>query len=162
MSTLYCDLDGVLADFERKYHEVTGEWASETRARDGDLNWDAVHKDGTFYATTPTIPGALLFWDRIRKYRPSILTGIPSNVAGAEEQKKMWCHTFLGPHVPVICCKSEAKSCHCKPGDILVDDWERYKPEWEAVGGYWVTFKNPSQALAELEDLIRRTKWHVS
>jgi hypothetical protein len=38
----------------------------------------------------------------------------------------------------MICCSSPEKKNYMKPGDILVDDWPRYRDLWENAGGVFI------------------------
>jgi hypothetical protein len=53
-----------------------------------------------------------------------VLTGVPSSVPEAADNKRAWARKHLGEHVRVICCLAKEKCKHAKPGDILIDDWE--------------------------------------
>jgi hypothetical protein len=59
-----------------------------------------------------------------------------------------WVATHLGEDVPVITCRSSEKCLYAQPGDILIDDWERYRHLWEAKGGVWITYRSAAETLA--------------
>lgn len=160
MSRVFCDMDGVLADFDAGYAQVMGRpitkrdyqksWAQE--------DWDALHKAAPeFFAELPPMPDAHVLWAYIAPHCPTILTGIPRelNAARPDLQKKLWAarQPFLGPQVPIIPCQSKDKSRHAKPGDILIDDWEKYRHVWEAMGGVWVTHTDAESTIEKLKDL---------
>lgn len=55
----------------------------------------------------------------------------------------------------MIGCASKDKSLHIrKPGDILIDDWEKYRHLWEGRGGRWITHTGFSRSLAQLDVLL--------
>jgi len=47
----------------------------------------------------------------------------------------------------------EREVYHAEPGDILVDDWEKYRHLWIARGGRWVTHRSAEESVRELRAL---------
>jgi hypothetical protein len=47
-------------------------------------------------------------------------------------------------------CRSQDKARFCKPGDVLIDDWSRYRDKWEAAGGVFIHHASVTQSLAAL------------
>lgn len=156
---LYVDLDGVLADFDRGYEQLTGVRPTRTNATAGlsqpdgeDVDWNQVRQQDHFYRDLPAMPDFPATWARISRYRPIVLTGIPYGVPTAEADKHEWVRRYL-PGTLVICCASRDKAKQCRPGDVLIDDWEKYRLAWEEAGGVWVTFRgavNLDRALTEI------------
>jgi hypothetical protein len=147
---LYVDMDGVLADFDRHYETVFG--FRPCKLAD-NVDWGAVRAIAGFYQAIPPMADLDALWARIAPYKPIVLTGIPSSVEEAADNKRAWVRKNLGDDVQVICCPSKDKSLHAKPGDILIDDWEKYRHLWLKVGGRWITHTSAAdtdRALAEL------------
>lgn len=103
-----------------------------------------------FYADLPAMPDMPILWAYIERYNPIILTGVPSSVEEAPMNKRAWAARHLGPRIEIRPCRSKEKSHHAKPGDILIDDREKYRDLWIARGGVWITHKNAFQTIAEL------------
>lgn len=143
---LYVDLDGVLADFDSGYEQLTGKRPARslnpgTDQPDGDdVNWDAIRAADHFYRNLAMMPDMPALWARISRYQPIVLTGVPWSVPDAESDKRAWVKSYL-PGTLVICCASRDKAKQCRPGDVLIDDWEKYRSLWEAAGGTWVTHR---------------------
>jgi hypothetical protein len=57
------------------------------------------------------------------------------------------------PGTKMITCASRDKSRHMKPGDVLVDDYLKYRHLWEAAGGVFI---HHTSAKASLEALRAR------
>lgn len=72
------------------------------------------------------MPDMAELWSYVEPYRPIVLTGVPSMVAEAPDNKRAWVGKHLGGDVEVRCCRSNEKCLHARPGDILIDDWNRY------------------------------------
>jgi len=59
----------------------------------------------------------------------------------------------LGELVEVRCCLSREKSLHARSGDVLIDDWEKYRSLWEAKGGRWITHVSAESSIEALRRL---------
>lgn len=136
MPQLYVDMDGVLADFDQHYENTFGYRSCKLS---DNVDWKAVRAAKDFYLNIPPMADLEVLWKRIERYTPIVLTGVPYSVQEAPDNKKAWVAKNLGDHVEVICCKSAHKSHVTKPGDILIDDWEKYRHLWVARGGVWIT-----------------------
>lgn len=149
---LYLDLDGVLADFDAGYERVMG--APPDRSKpDSPLMWERLASHGAFYYGLPTMPGAEELWEFVVRHRPIILTGLPESIPDAETQKRAWVRERFGRAVPVIACRSADKARCCWPGDVLVDDWEKYRLRWINAGGVWITHRSAAESIVALRAL---------
>ena len=145
---LFIDLDGVLADFDTHYYNLFGIWP----LKDADDNlWRNVHKTDRFFFNLPPTEDMEDLWDYVEKHNPTILTGVPASKNDKFILDKMeWVKKHIGAHVEVICCRSKEKSLYMKPGDIIVDDWEKYKHLWVEKGGVWITHYTAESSIIEL------------
>ena len=134
---LYCDLDGVLADFEKGIHNKFKKYPSELNEV---MMWNVLRKSKTFYENLEWMPEGKALWERIKIFNPIILTGCPFNYPSAVEQKLNWCARELGPHVKVITCKTKEKPKYCKKGDVLIDDRDIIMSEWIDKGGKYILY----------------------
>jgi len=66
---------------------------------------------------------------------------------------RAWVRRHLGDTVEVRCCLSKEKYKHCRPGDILIDDWEKYRALWVEAGGIWITHRSAEQTVEALQSL---------
>jgi hypothetical protein len=144
---LYVDMDGVLADFDTHYRNCFG---METNKKLDNADWKLVREHRNFYLTMPPMQDMWPLWSYIEKYNPIILTGIPESVSEATNNKTAWAFKHFGPNANIICCRSSVKSLHCKPGDILIDDWEKYMKRWTDKGGVWITHTSAQDTINKL------------
>src|SRR5262249_36155678 len=147
---LFVDMDGVLADFDG-HHEV--EFGTRPCRNSARVDWKAVRKIEHFFLHIPPMPDLYSLWARIERYEPIVLTGIPVSVAEAADNKRAWVRKHLGDKVEVRTCLAREKYLHATPGDILIDDWEKFRQLWLDAGGRWVTHRSAAEtdrALAEL------------
>lgn len=145
---IFCDMDGVLADFDEGYFQAFGVRAD--KAAD-NVDWEKVRRRKNFYRDLPPMVDAFELWDYIERFKPPIITGVPHSVPEAPDNKRAWVAANLGEHVKVICCKSKDKALHARPGDVLIDDWTKYQHVWEAMGGIFVHHTSARETIRHLE-----------
>jgi hypothetical protein len=152
----FVDMDGVLADFDAHHEAVFG-----TRSnKDADnVDWSAVNAYPDFHFDIPPMADMLALWNFVLPFKPIILTGVPASISIAANNKVRWVRKHLGDNVEVRCCLSKEKWLHADPGDILIDDWEKYKHLWEGTGGVWITHKSAAETISQLvKHLAGRTE----
>ncbi len=154
---LFIDLDGVLADFDAHHEAIFGRTPKRALPNDNpnvyDVDWKAIRAVGDFYAEMPPMADHRVLWDHVKRHDPIILTGIPDvgQVPDAAANKRAWVDRVLDTYVRVITCPSSEKWRYARPGDIIVDDWEKYQHRWIDAGGVWITHVT---AMRSVEDLI--------
>ncbi len=146
---LYVDMDGVLADFDKHHENVFGFRANKEK---DDVDWAAIRHVPHFFLHIPPMKDLDELWTAISPYNPIILTGVP-HITEAPSNKIGWVRKNLGDDVKVITCRSKEKCTYAKPGDILIDDWEKYKHLWIAKGGIWITHTSAKNSIDELTNL---------
>lgn len=148
---LYFDMDGVLADFDRHYEAVLGYRPDKLL---DNADWNAVRQVRDFYLDIPPMPDLEELWTGTggfaATYDRAVLTGVPSSVPEAADNKRAWVRRHLG-EVETICCRSRDKRLHCMPGDVLIDDWDKYRHLWEQAGGIFIVHTSARVTLERLE-----------
>lgn len=149
---VFVDMDGVLADFDAHHDAVFG--IRPSKVADA-VDWEKVRATKGFYADIPPMDDMRDLWAFVSQLRrkPIVLTGVPYSVEEAPENKRSWVRKHLGEDVQVICCASKDKSIHARPGDILIDDWEKYRHLWIDKGGRWITHTSAESSIQQLLDL---------
>ena len=133
----FCDLDGVLADFDGGVSKLLG-----SKYTSKEL-WKAVTANSkSFWKNLEWLRNGKRLWQAISDKNPSILTGLPySNKWDAINGKRDWCKKNLNLESDrVITCWSRDKFKHCSPGDILIDDREKAREPWEKAGGIFILY----------------------
>ncbi len=150
---IFCDLDGVLANFEegvkKKFNKNVDEINPSTL-------WGVINKSNTFFETLPWMPKGKALWDSIKQYHPIILTGVPGNRENLKEQKIRWCQRELGHHVPVIACLTKDKPKYCLPESILIDDRTDNLQAWNDKGGKFILYDEE-----HLDPIVERIFRHM-
>lgn len=151
---IFVDLDGVLADFDTHYEVLFG--SRPCKVAD-NVDWKKIEAAPGFYASIPPMRDAYLLWGFVTAYAdkpPVILTGVPSSIPSAADEKRDWCARWLGPQYEVRTCFSKEKCLQAAPGDILIDDWEKYQQLWIAKRGRWITHTSANSTIEELRTML--------
>jgi 5'(3')-deoxyribonucleotidase len=133
---IFCDLDGVLADFEQG---VINRFNKRPDELQPGLMWGVINKSTSFFETLPWMPKGRKLWEQIKQYDPIILTGITRGSTVAE-QKRRWCARELGPDVHVITCSTKDKPKFCIPNSVLIDDRINNLNAWTSKGGKFILY----------------------
>ena len=153
MNQVFLDCDGVLADFDRAARQIFGMESREAEDLLGEEEfWRCIRTSGKFYRDLPLLPDALELYRAVEHLHPVILTGCPRG-GWSEPQKVAWAEQHF-PGVHVITCASRDKVLHMKhTGDVLVDDYLKYRKLWEQAGGIFVHHISAQQSIQCLREL---------
>lgn len=149
MRQIFIDMDGVLADFDSGYEAAFGVRPS---IHADNVDWELVRQHKDFYLNLPPMPDFAELWSAVVPLNPIVLTGIPRSVAEACANKTAWVRRYMG-QTEIRCCRSSEKCLNAKAGDILIDDWEKYRRKWEKAGGVWITHTGAQSTVQELRRL---------
>ena len=161
MKQLFIDCDGVLADFDTAARELFGQDSRQAEESLGTPEfWSRIIARGNFYRNLSLLPDAMDLYQAVAQLSPIILTGCPEG-GWSEPQKLAWAaHHF--PGVKMITCLSKEKCLHMmSPGDVLVDDYPRYRERWEEAGGVFIHHISAKESIKQLAVLglpVRRQK----
>ena len=147
---VFVDMDGVLADFDLHYETHFG---TRPCKKSDNVNWKAVQAVKGFNLNIPPMADLEALWARIERHNPIVLTGTPSSVPEAADNKRAWARKHLGEDVRVICCQAKEKYMHASRGDILIDDRMKYKDLWVAAGGRWITHVSAADTARQLSEM---------
>jgi len=149
---LFLDCDGVLADFDKKAHEVMGIGPREFEEQKGSKHfWKTIYSVPDFFLNLDPMVDAHELVDAVKHLTPIILTGKPHG-EWATEQKLGWRDKHF-PDLEMIVCPSRDKIKFAQPGDIIVDDWEKHRQTWIDGGGIWVMHTSAADSIRQLKEL---------
>lgn len=153
--TIYVDSDGVCADFEAYYEEAFKH--RHDSVADAEM-WKNINAHGQFFANLPLIPGTLEFIKNFQlTHDVVILTACPkSDYQRAALQKKAYFKAHVDPNLivlPVLGGKNKFLFMQ-KPGDVLIDDFDKNIVPWNEAGGFGIVHKNWNDTTEILEKYL--------
>jgi FMN phosphatase YigB (HAD superfamily) len=150
---IYCDMDGVLVDFERGFMDISKGVNPDSlpRARFWAMFYSLTKgKEREYWANLPWMRDGKELWSYIKKLKPEILTAPPSE--SAEKGKIDWCKNNLGS-VKVNFKQARDKHHFAKKNAILIDDKESTIDKWNSVGGTGIYHTSAANTITELKKL---------
>jgi hypothetical protein len=171
---VYCDMDGVTADFVTPACDFFGIKPPQTSPEDQlifDNLWDTPNgwrklktEWPTFWMDIDLMPLALDLWAILQpQWAPSLLSAIPEGWEHAGLGKTIWAHKHLpgfgtnGRQI-VIAGKRSIKKDYAKSADgrpnLLIDDFEKNIKEWEAHGGIGVLYTPTTSSLSLIDTML--------
>lgn len=151
---IFCDMDGVLVDFERgveeSYFENTGQRVSFHDLAKSEM-WKTVNRGGEgWWLNLPWYPGGQQLWNFIKRYNPTILTA-PGRQKTCIPEKNQWVAQNMSPKLKVICDQDKWK--YATPYGILIDDFTKNTIPWEEHGGIAILHTDVSKTIKQLKKL---------
>ena len=152
---LYCDMDGVLTNFESRFEHFSGMHPQEYEKKYGiEQFWHLIDtKIGVrFWAGMPWMPEGEELYNYIKKYKPTILTS-PSRNEASKIGKGVWVKRNMSGTPLKFGYKADGKAKFAGPNKILIDDRSDNIAAWKAAGGIGILFKSTEQVKNELSKL---------
>ena len=159
---VYLDMDGVLADFDQRFRDLSGMEPSEFENKYGrKAFWDLIDEEHKikFWVGIKPMDGASALVDAVKDYDYELLTS-PSAKKQSYLGKILWVKNHTGdvfPSKPRINFKKAKEKHLIKPQlaktDILIDDREDTIGRWNTAGGTGIVYKSIGQVLNDLKKL---------
>jgi hypothetical protein len=148
---IYCDMDGVLADFESGYEKLTGiDLRGEFKK--GDDFWVPISKAGVgFWAGLKWMPDGKELWDYLHPFTPKLLSA-PSRDESSRIGKHVWVKNNI-PGTKLILRYAKQKQELATPDSILIDDRQVNIDQWEAAGGIGILHTSTPDTIKQLQNL---------
>lgn len=159
---IYCDLDGVLVDFEGGLMSIIGVPSYvQAMAKLGERKfWEAIKAAGSnWWKDLEWTNDGKILWDFIKDKNPMILTAAATSMVGDSGKigKQEWCKNHLGlsgDDKVLIADKGSDKAEFASPQGILIDDLEPNIRAWRAAGGIGILHRDAGQTILELKALL--------
>ena len=152
---IYCDMDGVVADFLKFTNNILG-----TKFK--DEYWPDLPLDT--FAQLPKIPDADVLWGYIKQFQPFMLTAVPRESRGpiakrAWKDKTRWMKKnfrLASDRMRIVLRKNKknfAVDGRDKRPNILIDDHLGNIREWEKAGGIGVHHIDATSTINDLKKI---------
>lgn len=142
---IYCDMDGVLTDFDSRFEHFTGLNPKDYVKKHGETPfWDIITEVGeVFWTKMEWMRGGKQLWDFVKDYDVSILSS-PSREESSRIGKKKWVEHNLGSNVDLILAYSKEKQKYANKTSILIDDRSINIKQWKSAGGIGIPCRDGS------------------
>jgi hypothetical protein len=161
---LFLDLDGVLVDLVGGLSKRIGKELSYDRRKEfneefktfiADLNFAA---RAEFWSNLPPTKDMELIWNKVKFYKPLILSSI-SECEAAAYGKQMWCWNNLAIDSRQVFCvnKSADKQNFACKNSMLIDDFDDNIAQFRAKGGQAIHHTNIDTTLSEFDNWVSST-----
>ena len=169
---IFCDMDGVLVDFDEGYKELTGVSTQHADSQGKNEFWGLFRdslknkdiSERSYWANLDWMPDGKQLWDYIKEYNPYVLTAPSVNFdIPFEERYKMennqsmqgkteWVKRL--PNMKKIYFRSAArKADFAGPNKILIDDRKDTIDSWNANGGIGILHTSAANTIKQLQEL---------
>jgi hypothetical protein len=147
---IYCDMDGVLTDFNKAYFDLTGVDLAGQHLNDENF-WNPINKAGyDFWISMEWMPDGNDLWKVISKYNPTLLSA-PSRSNDSRVGKFDWVEREL-PGVELILRSAKRKREFAAPNHILIDDRPDNIQGWIEDGGEGILHTSAAETLKTLKE----------
>ena len=146
---IFCDMDGVLVDFDEGYKQKFGVYP---RTVERPKLWEIIINTPNYWLDLQPHKDAHILITFLEKHGFEILTGLPHyGYDKAEIEKRAWIKKYIGEHIKVNCCLSKDKQKYIKDRDILIDDWEPNIKRWTEAGGIGILHTSAEDTIQQLK-----------
>ena len=159
---IYIDMDGVVADFDKRFNDLSGMMPQDYVNKNGlKAFWDLIdekHKVA-FWRGIELMPDAQKLVNYVEQHPFEMLTA-PSIKKQSIIGKGLWIKDKVGTlysSKPKVTYRSAKQKHTVKPNltkfDILIDDKGSTIDNWNAAGGTAILYKNADQVINDLKKL---------
>ena len=149
---IYCDMDGVIVDFEGGYEDLTGKNIRGNHVKGDAAFWQPISDAGEdFWINLEWMKDGKQLWDYIKPYSPKLLSA-PSRDQSSRTGKEKWVAEHL-PNVPLLLKAAEQKQLYASPKSILIDDRADNIKRWNEAGGIGIHHTSASNTIEQLKKL---------
>jgi len=152
---IYCDLDGVLTDFEYQLkHFFNIDSGHDYEKKYGaDKFWSNIESKGEkYWSDMPWMSDGKKMWDYIKDKNTEILSAPAKTIPLSRTGKVKWVKKNLG-NPKLNLRRASQKKEFAKPSHILIDDYEKNIKSWIAAGGIGILHTSASNTIKQLKKL---------
>jgi hypothetical protein len=169
---IFSDMDGVLADFDKGYRDLTGMTTQHADSQGKNEFWkifrNSLKEKGIsekeYWAGLDWMSDGKKYWDYIKQYNPYVLTAPSVNFDAPEDQryspeynqsmqgKTEWSQRLSNMR-KMYFASAKNKAKFARPNTILIDDRKDTIDAWNAAGGIGIFHTSADDTIKQLQDL---------
>lgn len=162
---IYCDVDGVLAEFTDRFIRVMNIQPDDAFAAMGDGEvWAQLNAaDPQFFASLEPIRESHYLQQALKEYnrmgfKVMMLTAYPGKYPAWARQKKEWVRKHIGNYPTITVPGAKSKKAYAGPYSILIDDYHKTIREWDSAGGIGVyhQYNKYSKTINKLNEAVEK------
>jgi hypothetical protein len=150
---IFCDMDGVLCDFDARFKSINPEKLSPTQytTKYGtDKFWATIDAEGVgFWVGIKWMSDGKQLWEYISKYNPTLLSA-PSRQPSSRLGKRLWVKNNI-PGAKLVLASAEKKQNYSGTNKILIDDRPDNIEQWRSKGGIGILHTNTQDTIKQLQ-----------
>jgi hypothetical protein len=156
---IFCDMDGVLVDFDKGYEDLTGLHTKHADVQDSNDFWNKFKsslaeknmEEYDYWANLEWMSDGQELWNYIKQYNPYVLTA-PSRDPGSKLGKKEWVQR-LDNMKNIYFRAAQNKSDFSGRNRILIDDRADTIEKWNKAGGIGILHTSTQDTIEQLKKL---------
>jgi len=156
---IFCDMDGVLVDFDKGYEDLTGKHTKHVDLQDKNEFWSLLARslkeknltEYDYWVKLEWMPDGQTLWNYIKGYNPYSLTA-PSLDPGSRQGKTEWV-TRLDGMKKLYFKPAKFKDEYSGKNRILIDDRADTIERWRSKGGIGILHTTAEDTINQLKQL---------
>ena len=152
---IYCDMDGVLTDFDKQFTDSISPWEPKQFIDKNGLNefWEEIDGRGVgFWVGMKWMEDGKQLWEFLQNYKDVELLSSPSRSEHSRLGKRLWVRNHkLGRKLNLEYSKNKKK--YAAWNHILIDDRKDNIKDWESKGGIGILHMSTKNTIACLKKL---------
>jgi hypothetical protein len=152
--SVFCDMDGVLTDFEKRFTSLNPEKLSPAQYQTKygiEKFWSFIDEENgvKFWVGMQWMKDGKELWEYIKKYNPTLLSA-PSRNNESRLGKRLWVKNNL-PGVKLILASADKKQNYSGRNKVLIDDRKDNIDQWRSQGGIGILHSNTQDTIKQLQ-----------
>ena len=154
---IYCDMDGVLVDFNKRFGELSA-WGPEKFIEKNGLDefWELIDGRGVgFWVGMEWMEDGKTLWEYLKSNHSVELLSSPSRAENSRLGKRLWVRNHkLGAKLNLAYSYNKKK--YAAPNHVLIDDRKDNIEGWESEGGIGILHTSAEDTITKLLHIVAK------
>jgi hypothetical protein len=154
---IYCDMDGVLTDFDKRFKEIHPWGPKKFTEKNGkDEFWELVDGRGVgFWVGMEWMEDGKTLWEYLKANHNVELLSSPSRAEHSRLGKRLWVRNHkLGAKLNLAYSYNKKK--YAAPNHVLIDDRKDNIEGWESEGGIGILHTSTEDTITKLLHIVAK------